>query len=142
MRPADIPIGLLLAHSAKSVSRAFGDALAEVGGSLPMWLILTRLRTEEWPAQLELARAVGIEGPTLTRHLDGLERAGLVVRRRDPEDRRVVKVELTKEGEARHAELRQAVIEFDRRLRSGLSADELAQLRQLLSKLEGNVRRA
>jgi MarR family transcriptional regulator for hemolysin len=134
-----MPIGLRLARSAKAVSRAFADALAEVGGSLPMWLILTRLQADEWPAQLELARALGIEGPTLTRHLDGLERLGLVVRRRDPDDRRAVRVELTEAGEARHAELRTAVIAFDRRLRSGLTASELVELRAVLAKLEANV---
>ena len=107
-----------------------------------MWLILTRLMGEQWRAQQELARAVGIEGPTLTRHLDTLEQAGLVVRRRDPDDRRTVKVELTQKGRERHAQLREAVTAFDRRLRSGLTADELAQLRQLLSKLEANVRSA
>ena len=139
MQPRETPIGLQLTHSSKVVSRAFGDALAAVGGSVPMWLILTRLRGREWPAQLELARSVGIEGPTLTRHLDGLERAGLVVRRRDPENRRAVRVELTKAGEARHDELREAVVAFDRRLRSSLTTDDLAQLRRLLGKLEANV---
>ena len=140
MRPSCVPIGLQLARSAKAVSRAFSDALAEVGGSVPTWLILSRLQGQEWPAQLELARALDIEGPTLTRHVDGLEQAGLVMRTRDPTNRRAVRVELTDAGKARHAELRQAVIAFDRRLRSGLSEAELQELRGLLTRLEQNVR--
>ena len=101
-----------------------------------MWLILTRLMGEQWRAQQELARAVGIEGPTLTRHLDTLEQAGLVVRRRDPDDRRTVKVELTQKGRERHAQLHVGEQHTDDQ------EDELAQLRQLLSKLEANVRSA
>src|SRR4029450_470170 len=102
MRPHGTPIGLQLAHSAKSVSRAFGDSLAAVGGSVPAWLILTNLMGESWPAQHQLARALRIEGPTLTRHLDGLEDAGLVARTRESSDRRTVRVELTEAGRAKH----------------------------------------
>ncbi len=142
MKPQGTPIGLQLAHASKSVSRAFADALAEAGGSLPMWLILTALMGESWPAQQHLARAMHIEGPTLTRHLDGLEEAGLVVRRREPHDRRAVRVELTDAGRAKHAELRQAVIAFNRRLTAGLGEGELDELRGLLERLEQNVRPA
>ena len=140
MKPDGTPIGLQLARSAKAVSRAFNEALAEVGGSVPTWLILTSLKGEEWPAQLELARALDIEGPTLTRHLDGLEKAGLVIRRRDPTNRRAIRVELTQAGDTKHAELLQAVIAFNRKLRSGLSETEIAELRELLVRLERNVR--
>jgi MarR family transcriptional regulator for hemolysin len=139
MKSHDTPIGLQLAHTSKAVSRAFSDTLAEVGGSVPTWLILTSLMGETWPAQHRLARALHIEGPTLTRHLDGLEEGGLVVRRREADDRRAVRVELTEAGRARHSELLQAVIAFNKRLRAGLSEDEIAGLRDLLTRLEANV---
>jgi MarR family transcriptional regulator, transcriptional regulator for hemolysin len=139
VRP-ETPIGLQLASTAKTVSRAFNAALAEAGGSLPIWLVLTSLRGEQWRTQLELARSLGIEGPTLTRHLDGMERAGLVERRRDPSDRRAVQVELTDAGRELHNRLRSKVIAFDERLRSGLGAEELDQVRAVLARLEHNVR--
>ena len=139
MKSHDTPIGLQLAHTSKAVSRAFSDTLAEMGGSVPTWLILTSLMGETWPAQHRLARALHIEGPTLTRHLDGLEEGGLVVRRREADDRRAVRVELTEAGRARHSELLQAVIAFNKRLRAGLSEDEIARLRDLLTRLEANV---
>ena len=139
MKPKGTPIGLQLAHSSKKVSRAFSDALTEVGGSVPTWLILTHLVGESWPAQQQLARAMHIEGPTLTRHLDGLEEDGLVVRRRDASDRRAVSVELTDAGRARHAELLRAVQAFNSRLLTGLTAEEIDELRTLLGRLEQNV---
>jgi MarR family transcriptional regulator for hemolysin len=142
MPPAGTPIGLQLAHSAKHVGRAFNDALAEVGGSVPTWFILTNLKGDEWRTQHELARALRIEGPTLTRHLDGLEEEGLVVRRRDPHDRRAVSVELTEAGRAKHAEMLRAVQAFNRRLLAGLNEGEIDELRTLLGRLEQNVRAA
>jgi MarR family transcriptional regulator for hemolysin len=140
VRPTQTPIGLRLASAAKTVSRAFNAALAEAGGSLPIWLVLTSLRGEQWRTQLELARSLGIEGPTLTRHLDGMERAGLVERRRDPSDRRAVQVELTDAGRELHNRLRSSVAAFDEQLRSGLRAEEVDQVRAVLARLEHNVR--
>ena len=89
MGPSDVPIGLLVSRTAKTLSRAFDDALAAAGGSTPTWLVLLSLKTGGHRTQGELAEAVGVRGPTLTHHLDGLERGGLITRERDPGNRRV-----------------------------------------------------
>ncbi len=139
MRPDGIPIGLQLAVTSKAVGRAFNAVLAEAGGSLPIWLVLNMLDGESWRTQHDLARAVGIEGPTLTRHLDGLEAAGLVIRRRHPVDRRAIQVELTDSGRALHGRLLKTVIAFNRKLRAGLDDDRIEQLRSTLARLEANL---
>jgi MarR family transcriptional regulator for hemolysin len=139
VRPDGPPIGLLLATTSKAVGRAFNDALAAHGGSIPIWLILNGLKTEQRRTQLELARAIGIEGPTLTRHLDGLEHARLVERRRDLVDRRAVQVQLTRTGHALHGRLLRAVIAFNQRLRAGVSSDDVEALRRVLAQLQENV---
>jgi MarR family transcriptional regulator for hemolysin len=140
MRPRGTPIGLQLARSAKIVTRAFGDALAEAGGSLPMFLVLSNLRGGERPTQQQLAQALEIEGPTLTRHLDGFERAGLVTRARHETDRRATRVEITDAGRARHAQLLEAVLAFDARLRAGFDDAEIDRLRAELGHLAENAR--
>jgi MarR family transcriptional regulator for hemolysin len=140
MRPPGTPVGLQLALTSKLVSRAFNDVLAEAGGSLPVWLVLSSLKQEHRRTQLELARAIGIEGPTLTRHLDGLEESGLVIRHRDTGDRRAVRVELTEAGEQLHAALSKGVIAFHKRLTSGVSEPDLERLNRTLARLADNVR--
>jgi MarR family transcriptional regulator, transcriptional regulator for hemolysin len=139
MRPDGPPIGLVLNSTSKAVSRAFNDALASAGGSLPIWLILNALMAEQRRTQLDLARAVGIEGPTLVRHLDGMEQQGLVKRRRDSVDRRAIQVELTKRGLALHARLLKNVISFNTQLRDGLSAEDVKVLHALLGRMRENV---
>jgi MarR family transcriptional regulator for hemolysin len=139
MRPPGTPIGLRLFTASKAVRRGFDEALASAGGSIPAWLVLTNLKSTDWRSQNELAQAVGIEGPTLTRHLDALERQGLVRRSPDASDRRAVVVELTPEGHEAHARLREVVIAFDRRLRTGISQEEVDTLRGILGRLEQNV---
>jgi MarR family transcriptional regulator for hemolysin len=136
------PLGLLLAHTAKAVSRAFDDALSAAGGSMSTWLILLTLKTRTVQNQRELAEAVGIGEATLTHHLDSLERNGLVRRTRDKDNRRVQRVELTDAGESSFLRLRKAAIDFDKRLRRGLNASHVDAARQLLSTLRANVHQA
>jgi MarR family transcriptional regulator for hemolysin len=137
--PARSPIGLRLARSAKSVSRAFDGALAEAGGSLPVWLVLISLKSQRLGNQRALADAVGIKEATLTHHLNAMDAQGLITRRRDPANRRVHLVELTETGEAAFGRLRNAAIAFDQRLRRGISREDLAVLEDLLGRLERNV---
>jgi MarR family transcriptional regulator for hemolysin len=104
-----------------------------------LWLILVSLQGRVHGAQRELAEAVGVEGPTLTHHLNRMEKAGLVTRTRDPENRRVHHVELTETGRATFFSLLDTVVAFDERLRHGLSDRELTQLRRLLDRLATNA---
>ena len=138
-RPSRPPIGLHLARTARSVSRAFDDALAEAGGSVPVWLVLISLKSQQMRNQRELAEAVGIREATLTHHLNAMDEHGLITRRRDPANRRVHLVELTEAGEAAFQRMRGAATAFDQRLRSGLSGDEVSQLEALLGRLAANV---
>jgi MarR family transcriptional regulator, transcriptional regulator for hemolysin len=137
--PTAEPIGRVLDSTAKLLSRAFDQQLAEAGGTRPGWLILVALKQQRWRTQQELAAAVGIEGPTLTHHLDAMEKAGLIERARDPDDRRIVRVELTDAGEELFLQLAKAAIGFDQRLREGVSEKELESVRRVLARLRENV---
>jgi MarR family transcriptional regulator for hemolysin len=68
-----------------------------------------------------------------------MERDGLVVRRRDPGNRRVQQVELTAAGEEMFDRLRVAARAHDERLRTGLSESEVGELERLLGQMRGNV---
>jgi MarR family transcriptional regulator for hemolysin len=139
MRPARTPIGLHLTQAARSVSRAFDDALGEAGGSLPVWLVLLNLKASPRASQRQIAEAMGVSEATLTHHLNAMDSDGLVTRRRDPANRRVHLLELTEAGEAAFIRLRNAAISFDRRLRHGLTDTEIEQLQRLLDRLAINV---
>ena len=140
MPPAELPVGLAVAATAKALSRAFDDALAAVGGSAPIWLVLQAVHAGEAATQGELAAAVGVRQPTLTPHLDGLERAGLVTRTRDPGNRRVQRIAVTESGEQLFLRLRRAAAAFEGRLKAGLDDDDVTTLRRLLAQLEENAR--
>jgi MarR family transcriptional regulator for hemolysin len=136
--PTDTPIGLLLSQTAKRLSRAFDETLAAEGGSLPMWLILMSLIREGMLSHGELAQRVGVQGPTLTHHLDAMADQGFVLRERLPDNRRVQVARLTAAGVAKFHRLRVAAAEHDKRIRGSFSDAELAQMRTLLSRLAKN----
>src|SRR6266702_3815550 len=97
-------LGRQLGMTAKATRAELDARLAPLGGSLSMYLVLRH--AAEAPAgnggielsQRELAEHMGIEGPTMVRHLDRLEGEGLIERRRDPRDRRVTRITVTPRG--------------------------------------------
>jgi len=137
--PFPVPIGLRLNQAARSVGRAFDEAMSEAGGSLPVWLILLNLKIRRPGTQRELAEAVGITEATLTHHLSAMDTAGLITRTRDTSNRRVQVVGLTEAGEKAFVRLRDAAITFDARLNAGLTESDVATLTALLGKLAANV---
>jgi MarR family transcriptional regulator, transcriptional regulator for hemolysin len=137
--PAEVPIGALVDSTAKLLSRQFDAALAAMGGSRSTWLVLQALKAAGRRTQGELAEAMGIRQPTLSHHLDALERNGLIRRERTADNRRVQHVTVTEAGEALFLRLRRAAGAFDGRLRAGLDDAEVAELRRLLAHLAENA---
>jgi MarR family transcriptional regulator for hemolysin len=139
VEPSDVPISLLVSRSAKALTRAFDDALAGAGGSVPTWLVLLALTDGRHSTQGELATAVGVRQPTLTHHLDTMERAGFVTRVREPGDRRSQQVVVTESGHQLFLRLRRAAGAFDGRVRAGLGDGEIAGVRRVLAQLVENA---
>jgi MarR family transcriptional regulator for hemolysin len=137
--PAQTPIGLQLARTARIVGQAFERAMAEAGGSASAWQVLVIVRSEQWGTQAKIAEAMGITGATLTHHLNAMEAQGLVRRWRESSNRRVQRVALTDEGVALFDRLREVAMRHDQRLRARLGDEEVAQLRVLLGKLEAGL---
>ena len=134
-----VPIGLFVTQRARELSRAFEATLVDADGSLATWLVLASLKGGLHQSQREIADSLGIEGPTLTHHLNRMETAGLVTRTRNPHNRRVHDVTMTTDGEGLFGSLVGVVGGFDRKLRAGFSDQELATLRGLLQRLADNA---
>jgi DNA-binding MarR family transcriptional regulator len=86
----------------------------------------------------ELGKHLAAPGPDVTRMLDRLDNAGLVARKRDHNDRRVVHTALTEKGEALLRAAAPAVQEAELTVFDGLADRERAQLAQLLQGVRRN----
>ena len=104
------------------------------------WKPLLRLSLEHGNTVAHLARNCHLDAGGMTRLLDRLETKGLCQRERSQEDRRVVHVALTPEGQAVAAQLPALLGEVQDQLLQGFSAEEEAQLRDFLKRIYANVR--
>lgn len=139
MRPGQTPVGLHLTQKSRMISRAFDEALAAAGGSLPVWLVLLNLTIRDVASQRELAEAMGIREATLTHHLNAMEIAGLLTRERDRANRRIHVVKLTVAGQDLFGRLRDAAVAFDAQLRQGLAPAQLEEFTEVLDQMAANV---
>jgi DNA-binding MarR family transcriptional regulator len=104
----------------------------EVGLSAATWFLLTMLIDEDGISQGEVSDRFEVDPSRITRLAQRLEKEGLLRRKRDPEDNRVVRLHVTAEGR-RLIESRQERREgFEERIRRELRQEELAEFRRVL----------
>jgi DNA-binding MarR family transcriptional regulator len=125
------------------LARATGYRLAEALAALDMrtheFAVLHHLKAAGPLSQQELGSALRINPSNLVGLLDTLEGDGLIVRPRDPADRRRHVVELTAEGERRLAQAKHAVAAAERDLLAPLAEGERVQLNDFLERLAGHT---
>ena len=125
--------------------RSLLDEKLRPGGqsSARMEALSAILNSPDGSAQVDIARRLRIEGPTLTRMLDALEKDGLVERQPAPGDRRTKRLRVTPQGEAALEDIFAVVDIFRGRLLEGIEAEKLAEVSQflagLLERLDGGL---
>lgn len=134
----------LLGRVIGEVSRAWryemNRALKPLGLNLSMRLVLVQLqRNPEGLMQLDLARNLGIEGPTLVRLLDKLEQKGWIARISDEEDRRRKYTVLTPEAADQVRIIEQLSDELREKMMAGLSIEQLDQCAQIMTRIRDNL---
>ena len=127
----------LLHRAAQRVGAAFADEIANFGISLRGQLVLNVLAVDEEAArtQLKLGAMLGLDKTTLMSELDKLERAGLIMRVPDPNDRRVRTPVITDRGRELQKEAGDALAEVERAFRTRFTQEEMVVLRRALGVL-------
>jgi len=126
------------------VSRALlrrGDGrLRPLGFAMSYLPVMRALAMARRPlSQKELARAAGVEQPTMAETIARLVRDGMVQRDPNPDDKRSTGISLTRLSRARFPRARTVLIESEREAMAGLSDDEKALLRDLLRRVLKNL---
>lgn len=139
----DESLGYLMHLAATSMRQAIQGQFASHGYqiTMPQWHILNRLWAEESLTQNDLAERTFRDKTTTARTVSLLEAQQLVVRRRDPTDRRNYQVSLTSSGRALKDQLvpiARAVID---QACTGLSNDQVTALKAMLATIHTNFRR-
>jgi DNA-binding MarR family transcriptional regulator len=123
---------LLLPRLAKQILRRGNEQL--LGMSPKLMLALSYLEDRGGTPQQELADALGVDANMVVLLLNELEEQGYVERRRDAEDRRRHRVQITDSGQAALARTEPARRAIEEEILGALSAEERATLASLLSR--------
>lgn len=117
-----------------AINRAYKPLLDELGLTYPQYLVLSALWEDGEQTVGGIAARLDLEPSTITPLVKRLEQAGLVARRRNPEDERQVRVTLTDEGRALREPAGCLLDELLRR--SGLTVDEVIDLNARVRRLK------
>lgn len=133
LRPDDL--NRLLFQVEQARRGLLGLALESLQLNFSQWVVLEALLAEGASSMKSLAKAIGVDRTTLTRTLDGLVSRDLALRRTPPQDRRLVLVALTDEGErlARSAQARVGPLQAE--LCGGLSGAEIGMTAGALARI-------
>jgi DNA-binding MarR family transcriptional regulator len=129
------PPAFMLARLGRVAARLLNDELAQVGLKPPEAAILIMLRDQGPVSQQELGERLHVDPSNLVSFLNALEHDGLVLRRRDPADRRRHIVEITKLGAERVPRCDGPVASLEDQLFATLSPDDRKQLQRILAEL-------
>jgi MarR family transcriptional regulator, transcriptional regulator for hemolysin len=132
-------IGYWLLMSARGYERALNELLAPQGITYRQCQVLGWLALEGALSQTELADRMAIEPPTLVGILDRMERDGWIFRDDCPTDRRKKLVRPTAEAEPVWATVAACAKQVRARATRGLTAAQLATLKELLGVIQENL---
>lgn len=115
-----------------AIARMYNQQALKYGGTMSMGFALLNIHTEEGTPATKIAPLMGLEARSLTRLLRSMEGKGLIYRESDKNDKRSVRVRLTREGKKKKEKARDTVLRFNEAVRAQIPADKLEEFFEVL----------
>ena len=125
----------LFTQAAKLLREAADEAMSRHGVRVGQHIVLSVLWEQDGLTPGEIARRLGVATPTIVNTATRMEEAGLLVRKPDPADARLVRLHLTPRGQSARGPVRDARAALERHATASLTAAELDHLRSALTKI-------
>jgi MarR family transcriptional regulator, organic hydroperoxide resistance regulator len=130
----------LFTQAAKLLREASDEAMSQHGVRVGQHMVLSVLWEQDGLSPGEIARRLGISTPTIVNTATRMEEAGLVARRPDAADARLVRLYLTARGREAREPVREARAALELRVAANLTAAEQEHLRSALTKIVAELR--
>ena len=108
-----------------AIARMYNQQAMKYDGTMSIGYALLNISSEEGTAAMKIGPLMGLEPRSLTRLLQSMEEKGLIFRQVDKNDKRSVKVLLTKEGKKMKEKSRETVLRFNEAVREEISTQKL-----------------
>lgn len=135
----DNSIGYLARIVFRSFSRILERGTMEYDVSAGQWRFLRQLWREDGITQRELSERIGMREPTTVVALKGLEKSGLIIRKKTDEDRRKTYIYLTPHAKKLEWILAPINAELHEVATRGLSDEEVETLQSLMRRVIDNL---
>jgi DNA-binding MarR family transcriptional regulator len=132
-------VGYLMRRVLSVVAQEVDKELASCDLTNAQWIPLFKLHLGKASTVAELARECQLDAGAMTRMLDRLEAKGLCRRIRSVEDRRVVNIELTDEGQVTAAGIPGVLSRVQNAHLAGFSVEEFETLKGYLRRILSNA---
>lgn len=129
-------IDYLLRTTWNSVAKMYNEQALGYNATMVTAFTLLSIDPKEGSLSMSLGPKMGIEPTSLSRTLNKLEKEGLIVREGSKEDRRVVIIRLTKKGLEMRDISKKHVLDFQQKINSTLTANEIKILTKALHKIQ------
>ena len=140
---SSLPSGKSAGYQVRRAHRAFdrnlGLALSPYDLKTGYWYYLRALWQEDNITQRELSDHLNVTEQTTVTMIAGLEKAGLVVKEKNPNDKRKLQIRLTPKGRDLESKLLGLAIEINEVATKGLTEKELSNFLAILDKIYKNL---
>jgi DNA-binding MarR family transcriptional regulator len=134
---AELPVSTVyrLKRAELAVRGCVELALGAVDLTPSQYFILYLVKCGEATSSAELARSMGVLPQSMTELIAPLEKKGAIVRKPDPANNRILRIEMTAAGERLFAKGTEVAIRIERELLEGFDARELAAVNRFFGEL-------
>jgi DNA-binding MarR family transcriptional regulator len=124
-----------------AIARMYNQQAIKYGGTMSIGFALLNIHTEEGTPATKIAPMMGLEARSLTRLLKSMEEKGLIYRETDKNDKRSVRIRLTKEGRKKKEKAKNTVLRFNEVVRNEIDDDKLNAFFDVLKKINQIIER-
>jgi DNA-binding MarR family transcriptional regulator len=118
-----------------AIARMYNQQAAKHDITMSMGFVLLNIHSEGTPAT-KIAPLMGLEARSLSRLLRTMEEKGLIYREADAEDKRKVRIVLTKAGKRKKEKSRETVLRFNEAVRNHVDGGRLNVFFQVLEDIQ------
>ena len=125
-----------------AISRMYNQQALKYDATMSMGFALLVIEAEAGTPATKIAPMMGLEARSLTRLLKSLEEKGMVYRETDKNDKRSVRIFLTKEGKKKRELAKENVVRFNETVRAEIDTDKLNACLEVLQQVNRIVERS
>lgn len=123
------------------ISRFYNQQASKFGGTMSIGFALLTIHGDEGTAATKIAPQMGLEPRSLTRLLKSMEEQKLITRKADKNDKRSVRIFLTKEGKKQRENAKEIVIRFNELVQEEIPQQKLNVFFEVIQQIQSLSKR-